>query len=68
MNTKPTTENVSSPAESLSKPVKDSLTGNDRPISAKRPETPFSLVLGAYPIGLALVLLLILVFYAIFRG
>jgi hypothetical protein len=47
--------------------VADSIAGTDKPISAKRPAATYSLVVGAYPIGLAVILLIVLLLYALFR-
>ena len=53
--------------DTVSEKVNEAVQGTDEPISAKRPATPFSLVLGAYPIALVVILLILLVIYSFFR-
>ena len=52
-------------AERTSEKFAESARGEDKPISEKRPETPAMLV-GAYPIALVVILLLIVLWLSFF--
>lgn len=55
-------------AEPVTDKVVKSARGEDKPIDAKRPGVPFSLVLGAYPIALVVALLIGLLVMWFARG
>ena len=52
-------------AERTSEKIAKSARGEDKPINEKRPETPAMLV-GAYPIALVVILLLIVMWITLF--